>query len=308
MKQPAASLETTYRKLVESSLYQTYKKAFRDATGLNLVLRPADEKIEIATREYRFTNSFCEEINNKEGCCKSCRLAHRCLLGASARGAETISCFAGMRETAIPVHAGTGTVAFLTTGQVMTQPPDPETFDSVVSVLEKNNDCRFDVKSLKKAWLSTETTTVEKYQGSITLLAAFGLQLSELLNRILVEDSSSEPEVVTRAKKYIIENLGEKIVLEKVATHVGVSPYYFCKLFKQSTGMTLTEYVNRRRVEWAKRKLTDPRIRVTEVAYDVGYQSLSQFNRSFSKYVGMSPTRFREHQSSDQILDRDLAA
>jgi AraC-like DNA-binding protein len=87
-----------------------------------------------------------------------------------------------------------------------------------------------------------------------------------------------------------------------------VSSFYFCKIFKKSTGMTLTEYVNRRRIEWAKRKLVNPQARVTEVAYEVGYQSLSQFNRSFLKYVGVSPTRFREQQSSQKIMDRSLAA
>ena len=46
-------------------------------------------------------------------------------------------------------------------------------------------------------------------------------------------------------------NLEEKISLESVASHVGVSPYYFCKVFKQAAGMTLTEYVNRRRIEWS---------------------------------------------------------
>ena len=71
---------------------------------------------------------------------------------------------------------------------------------------------------------------------------------------------------------------------------------------ERATGMTLTEYVNRRRIEWAKRKLLNPQARVTEVAYDVGYQSLSQFNRSFLKYVGESPSRFREHNLKNSRL------
>ncbi|MEM6280322.1 MAG: helix-turn-helix transcriptional regulator, partial [Verrucomicrobiota bacterium] len=93
----------------------------------------------------------------------------------------------------------------------------------------------------------------------------------------------------------------DKISLESVAKHVGVSPYYFCKVFKQSAGMTLTEFVNRRRIEWAKRRLLNPQARVTEVAFDVGFQSISQFNRSFLKYVGQSPTRFRDHQGKEKL-------
>jgi len=54
-------------------------------------------------------------------------------------------------------------------------------------------------------------------------------------------------------------------------------------------------------VEWAKRKLLNPHSRVTEVAFDVGYQWLSQFNRSFLKYAGESPTKFREQSHTEQI-------
>ena len=148
----------------------------------------------------------------------------------------------------------------------------------------------------------------DQYHGVITLLAAFAIQLSEQVNRLLIEDANSEPAIVTKAKQYVSANLEDKVCLDDVAKRVGVSSFYFCKIFKRSTGMTLTEYVNRRRIEWAKRKLVNPQARVTEVAYEVGYQSLSQFNRSFLKYVGMSPTRFREQQSSRKIMDRSLAA
>ncbi len=301
-----SSLDPTYLKLVDSSLYQTYKKAFSDATGLSLMLRPADSYSRMAPQEDRFGNRFCEMLNRQEKGCAACEGAGECLFQASTGGAETITCFAGLRETAVPIHAAGQTVAFLTTGQILTQPVSPEGFDSIAEVLRSSGDLPDDFEELKAAWLASPSLTVEKYQGMITLLAAFGLQLSDLLNRIIVENECSEPEVVTRAKRYIMGNLGDKIVLENVAGHVGVSSYYFCKLFKQSTGMTLTEYVNRRRVEWAKRKLSNPRLRITEVAYDVGYQSLSQFNRSFAKYVGMSPSRFREEQSSDHLLEREL--
>ena len=81
--------------------------------------------------------------------------------------------------------------------------------------------------------------------------------------------------------------------LDLVAKEVNISSFYFCKIFKQATGLTLTEHVNRQRIEWAKKKLLDREVRVTEVAFDVGYQSLSQFNRSFSKIVGESPTEYR---------------
>jgi AraC-like DNA-binding protein len=113
---------------------------------------------------------------------------------------------------------------------------------------------------------------------------------------------------VVKAKRFINAHLEEKLSLDLVSGHVGVSPFYFCKLFKQATDMTLTEYVNRRRVEWAKRKLINPNSRVTEVAFDVGFQSVSQFNRSFLKYVGVSPTRFRGRGEAAESFEPAKAA
>jgi AraC-like DNA-binding protein len=120
------------------------------------------------------------------------------------------------------------------------------------------------------------------------------------MNRILLEKRVAEPEPVRKAKDYILSRIEDRLTLEEVAAQVHVSTYYFCKIFKQSTGMTFTEYVNRQRIELAKRELLKPDRRITEVAYDVGYQSLSQFNRSFLKIAGQSPSQFRKQMSSSK--------
>ncbi|MEZ5299431.1 MAG: AraC family transcriptional regulator [Verrucomicrobiales bacterium] len=105
-----------------------------------------------------------------------------------------------------------------------------------------------------------------------------------------------------KAKRFVAENLGDRIALEDVAKHSGVSTFYFCKVFKASTGMCFTEYVNRVRVEKAKALLNHPEHRITEVAYAVGFQSLSQFNRSFQKYAGESPTEFRRRIRGEEAV------
>ena len=93
-------------------------------------------------------------------------------------------------------------------------------------------------------------------------------------------------------------HLAEPMSLEGVASEVNVSPFHFCKIFKRATGMTFTDFVNRARVEKAKRMLMRPEARITEVAYDVGFQSLSHFNRSFRRIVSESPTEFRSRMRS----------
>ncbi|MEQ1841212.1 MAG: helix-turn-helix domain-containing protein [Verrucomicrobiales bacterium] len=300
--------ERIYLKLVDSPFYQTYRRAFTNATGLNLVLIPADEEIEISGQGDRFSNAFCSALNRSEEGCRRCALEHRCLAVEVNERAETRTCFAGLRETMIPVRAGNRTVALLSTGQIFTKAAGKRSFASVSSQLVRLGFGAEQLRELEAAWKSTPELGLEQYEGTVTLLAAFAIQLSDLLNRLLTEEANSEPQIVVKAKRFVNAHLEEKLSLDSVSSHVGVSPFYFCKLFKQATDMTLTEYVNRRRVEWAKRKLINPNARVTEVAFDVGFQSVSQFNRSFLKYVGVSPTRFRGSSEEAERLSQAEAA
>jgi AraC-like DNA-binding protein len=133
-----------------------------------------------------------------------------------------------------------------------------------------------------------------EYQSSIRgLLEAFALQLGEESNRIMVESDHAEPGGVQRAKQYVCRNLQHKIHLDDVAAAVGVCSFQLCRLFKKHTGMTMTEFVSRKRVQHAKRGLQDPGRQIMEIAEDAGFTSLSQFNRNFLKYAGESPTEYR---------------
>lgn len=297
---------TVFEKLNQSSLYSTYRNAFVDATGLGLKLISYDEESDEVSSEYR--SEFCALLNQSRSACLSCNHACHTLYQSAVTSGQTISCFAGLRETAIPIRAGGQTVALLTTGQVFTTEPSEQRFREVISVLKENGTTAPQIERLREAWFNTRSLPIKQYEGIITLLSAFAIQLSEFLNRLLVEESHSEPDVVIKAKQFINANLEDKVSLEAVSHHVGVSTFYFCKIFKQTTGMTLTEYVNRRRVERAKRMLLNPQNRVTEVAFEVGYQSLSQFNRSFLRYVGVSPSKYREHETAERSIQRLDAA
>lgn len=135
--------------------------------------------------------------------------------------------------------------------------------------------------------------TSDRARAVETMLQLFAVQLAEYAERLFLQVADSEPESVKRARQYIMSHLTESMALEEVARYAGVSPFHFCKVFKRATGMTFTEFVNRARVEQAKRLLLKPQARVTEVAYDVGFQSLSQFNRSFRRVTDTSPTEYR---------------
>ena len=123
-------------------------------------------------------------------------------------------------------------------------------------------------------------------------------QLSALINQIVLEKQNAEPPLVRKAREYIEQHKMEPLSLAAVAQASGASVFHFCKVFKKSTGLKFTDYVARVRLEDAKTQLLNPSRRISEVAYDVGFQSLTQFNRMFKRVFGQSPTEFREHLHS----------
>jgi AraC-like DNA-binding protein len=152
---------------------------------------------------------------------------------------------------------------------------------------------------IRDAWEKNLRTPPEKYQAVVSLLTFFAEQLSTLANQIMLEKNKTEPLMVLKAREYITKNRTVALSLTEVAAASGASVFHFCKVFKKTTGLTFTDYVARVRLEDAKTQLLNPGRRISEVAYDVGFQSLTQFNRVFKRVFGQSPTEFRAHLGPD---------
>ncbi len=153
---------------------------------------------------------------------------------------------------------------------------------------------------IRKSWEATAIIPKEKYGAMVRLLAFFADQLSTLINQIVLENQNAEPLLVRKAREYIQQHKMEPLSLTAVARASGASVFHFCKVFKKTTGLTFTDYLGRIRIEDAKTQLLDPNHRISEIAYDVGFQSLTQFNRMFKRVFGQSPTEFRAHLGTDK--------
>lgn len=93
---------------------------------------------------------------------------------------------------------------------------------------------------------------------------------------------------------YIHAHLNLEIKLSDLARTVGMSQYYFCRLFKQSTGMTPHQYLIRLRVERAKQLLKQPHLAIADVALQCGFSHQSHLSCHFRHLVGMSPKTFQQ--------------
>ena len=105
--------------------------------------------------------------------------------------------------------------------------------------------------------------------------------------------NGAEPVRIWKARNFIQAHSSEELSLGRVAQAANTSQNYFSEKFKEAMGETFVRYVARARFEKAAALLVQADLRVSEIAFAVGFQSLSQFNRTFKKFAGKSPTAYR---------------
>ena len=113
------------------------------------------------------------------------------------------------------------------------------------------------------------------------------------LSRFPHNGHRAEPRDIWKARRFIEEHANEHLSLGRVASDVGINSTYLSEKFKQVTGTKFVDYVARTRFEKARELLDDVDLRISEIAFTVGFQSLSQFNRVFRKLSGKSPSQYR---------------
>lgn len=284
------------RKLVEqlskSRIYQDYERAFNEATGLPLTLRPV-EYWQPAHRNKKNENPFCALMAEHSRTCAACLEVQEKLSKDEGQSSKTVTCFAGMCDSSVPIRLGNELIGFLQTGQVRTKKPNREQFRRTVRQLVDWG-MKADLNRLEEAYFHTRVLTPKQYQSMVRLLVIFGQHLSLASNQLAVQEQHAEPAAVTRARQFIKDHQADDLSLGVVARAVNTSTFYFCKMFKKATGLHFTDYLSRVRVEKAKNLLLNPNARVSEVAYEVGFQSLTHFNRVFKRITGQSPSAFRK--------------
>jgi len=286
---------STNRALVEalthSRIYRDYETAFSDLTGLPIALQPV-ETWQLPHHGKRNENAFCALISKKSRSCAACLQVQERLCQQAAMEADTVVCPAGLCDTAVPVRMSDRLVGYLQIGQVFKKKPTEAQFNKVVQLCEKWG-LDASRESLHKAYFSGKVISQKEHDSAVKLLTIFAQHLAMLSNQVFIQQENSEPPVITKARAYIQEHQTEEIKLGQVAKAVNMSSFYFCKMFKKVAGINFTDYVARVRIEKSKNLLLNPNLRVSEIAFEVGFQSLTHFNRVFKKILGQSPTDYR---------------
>src|SRR6185369_5910176 len=117
--------------LTHSEMFQNYERAYTEATGMPVALRPV-ETWQLPLHGKRRENPFCAIIAAKSRTCAACLQMQEKLCQLASQEPATMTCAYGLCETAVPLKVGQQTIGFLQTGQVMRQRPTAASFQRVV--------------------------------------------------------------------------------------------------------------------------------------------------------------------------------
>lgn len=111
-----------------------------------------------------------------------------------------------------------------------------------------------------------------------------------------------EDEIVKEVQNYIEQNFHEKISIEELSARFSIGRRNFDRRFIKATGNSPIEYIQRVKIESAKKSLEISRKTVSEIMYEVGYSDQKAFREVFRKFTGMSPVEYKGRYSKDLIL------
>ena len=282
--------------LRRSKLYRDYERTFSEVTGLPLALRPV-EFFGLPFHGRKHENAFCAFLADRKSSCSLCLQTQGRVAELTGKYPHSVQCPFGLIETAGPIRIGERVIGFLCTGQVFTRKPNPG--NSRLKRKRLFTEASAAEQEALRLWKQTPLIETAKYNAMVRLLIFFANQLAALSNQLLIEQKCREPEVVTRARRFIAENKRGQLSLASVAKASGSSMFHFCTLFHQTTGLKFRDYVARSRIEDARVLLCDRRRRMSEVAYEVGFQSMTAFHRAFRRIQGESPTQYRSHLAAN---------
>lgn len=145
-----------------------------------------------------------------------------------------------------------------------------------------------------KLELASEQPSTRLYIDSLTTALAAHLitHYSTIQPKISTVTDGLPKHALEKAINYIHAHLDQEVTLPQLAEVVGMSQYYFCRLFKQSVGRSPHQYLLQQRVEKAKQLLQQRKFSIADIALQCGFSSQSHLNRHFKRIVGVTPFMF----------------
>jgi AraC-like DNA-binding protein len=105
-------------------------------------------------------------------------------------------------------------------------------------------------------------------------------------------------EPIQKALEYIVQHFHEEVTMKEMLAITNMSNSAFCNTFKKTCRMTFKKYLLNVRVGYACKLLTDDTLNISQIAYNCGFENLSNFNRQFKKIKNITPSQFHKKMNS----------
>lgn len=260
-----------------SLVFREYQTAFYAATGLSIAVHGLKAKPTLPCRCEAYQAALAKEGTNVAALCGRFQRCMFCVdRGVASR---TKQCPGGLWMTAIPIRNGNRAVAIIHAGPLQITRSDSAS-QNVTAAGRFNG-------------YQPSTVSKNRYVGYVALLEIFARELGRWFAQHASATVDRERPRVIRAVEWIELHYHEPIGLADVAKALHLSTWQFCRTFSRGAGITFREALQSTRIRHAKELLADPASTISEIAFAVGFQSLSQFNRVFRKLVGTSAQQYR---------------
>lgn len=236
---------------------------------------------------------LCAAMNASEAGQAMCARCRHALLGHASDHSSCTLCDAGLSEVAIPLNISGIKAGFFMFGGTVPMPPNQQTIQKARHLLKKNG-IEIDDQDMETRLSQTPVVPAEALGALKRIVQLAAKQIALKITDQLVNPEAAMPPSVIKACGYIRAHaLVDDINLVDVASHCSVSEGHLSRLFHHATGLTFREYLTQVRIERARSLLIHSGKCVSEIAYESGFQSLSQFHRVFRKVYGASPGEMR---------------
>ncbi len=131
-------------------------------------------------------------------------------------------------------------------------------------------------------------------QKDIAEIMALIREMAEQISTSLSGNTDSVRREILLVKEYIQKNYSQDLSVEALASTVYLTPDYLSRLFKKTTGSSLSQYIRQYRMEKARELLLQTNKKIIQIGIDVGYSNYSYFCQSFREYYGISPEKYRQ--------------
>jgi YesN/AraC family two-component response regulator len=175
----------------------------------------------------------------------------------------------------------------------------PEEVESPVDI----NLMEYEYNSIQNIYEKMHREYVAMIPGYIELLRAYIIELLISVFRIFNSSNklkdpieNSRNLIIEKAILYLKNNYTKDIKLDDLSMMSFLSKNYFCKIFKDCTGLTVFEYAQNIRIEEACKLLKNTDKKVIEIAMSVGYKDLKFFNKVFKRYTAITPSEYRNRK------------